>query len=124
MSVREPTPADFYAEGHWLADAGCAACGSHAGLQVHHTVRRQVLRRARVSQYPPDLALVVCEPCHADHTSHARKLPMSALRDENIAHAFDALGAAAYDELHRTYAGTDPRVVAALEREVRRTLTA
>jgi hypothetical protein len=53
--------------------------GFAVGLEAHHGVRRQVLRRLHLDEWAEALATPVCqEPCHRQHTSRKRRI----LREE------------------------------------------
>lgn len=110
--------ASFYAEGKYQGE--CAACHSTGPFEVHHVVERQRCRRTGAPQFSPDDALRLCAKspgtCHERHTSAQRRVPLAALRDENIAFAERWLGAGpAYNFLTRYYAGSDARVDRLLE---------
>lgn len=90
----------------------CAAPGcSSVATDPHHVVYRNKLRRERLPEWDPDNGLPLCRDCHdAHHYAPGKALPLTCLRDENIAFAFAALGAYAYDYLRRRHAGRDPRL--------------
>jgi hypothetical protein len=97
------------------AQPRCAACGSEGPWDPHHAgVDEQDLQRMKLPLWDPANALRVCWPCYAAHHAPTRRIPLSALRDENIRYAFACLGARAYDYLRRRYAGEDPRADVAL----------
>lgn len=62
----------------------CVVCGrtqreayeaTGYGHEAHHGVRRQVLRRRRLPEWDPRLAVCLCaEPCHRQVTSTKRRL--------------------------------------------------
>lgn len=59
------------------------------GMEAHHGVRRQVLRRLGLPEWNPILALPTCaEPCHRQHTSRARRIPRDRLPAEFVAWCF------------------------------------
>lgn len=90
----------------------CARPGcSSAATDPHHVVYRNKLATEGKPQWHPDDGLPLCRGCHAaHHYAPGAGLPLSCLGDENLAFAFRALGAHAYDYLRRRYAGRDPRL--------------
>jgi hypothetical protein len=105
---------EFYEAG--CRQLACAACGSTGAFDIHHVVQRQICRREQIPQHHPDNALRICRDCHHRHSSHQGVLPLSALRDENIAFAVEFLGPGpAYNHFCRYYAGRDTRVDDLLE---------
>lgn len=108
----------FYREAQ--AQLVCAVCHRPLPWQAHHAVQKQRLRREHAPLYSPDIALRVCagaaDRCHERHTNHQRVIPVTALRDENIAFAARWLGPGpAYEYFVAYYEGTDPRLDALLE---------
>lgn len=98
----------------FTADA-CACCGSRDRLIRHHALYRQHVRQAGGDEWAPANALALCTPCHEAHHARRRVLPVSVLRDENIAFAADLLGPlAAHSYFGRYYDGSDARVDALL----------
>jgi len=98
----------------------CAACGHTGPFQAHHVLYKQHLRAEGLPLWDPRNALRVCQEnsparCHQRHHNATGRINLTALTDANITFAFEALGAAAYDYLHRYYDGRDPRVDAKLE---------
>jgi hypothetical protein len=75
----------------------------------HHVVLEQHVIRCGGDRWHPDNALALCRRCHLP-LAHARKLPLTTLRDENLDFAFNLLGSHAYDYMRRRYAGDDPRL--------------
>lgn len=99
----------------FTADA-CACCGGRDRLVRHHATFRQTVRREGGDEWAPANALALCTPCHEGFHARRVPVPLSVLRDENIAFAADLLGPlAAHVYLSRRYAGTDPRVEALLQ---------
>lgn len=103
----------------------CAVC-EHPGkphtYDAHHVVPKSKLKKEGFEEsdrYDTRNCLRVCNEyggnCHQGHTDAMRKIPLSALTDDNIAYAFEILGARAYYLLHRQYAGDDERVETALK---------
>jgi hypothetical protein len=113
-------PASFYAAAQ--VQRVCAVCKKVTrNWEAHHVVQKQRCRVEGAPLHSPDDALRLCarEPgaCHERHTSGIDRVPLSCLRDENIAFAHAALGAGpAYVYLIAQYAGTDPRVDRLLEK--------
>lgn len=108
--------ASFYEEGKYQIVCAVPDCQAPGAFEVHHAVQKQRCRREGAPQHSPDDALRTCLGCHGDHTSHKRRIPMAALRDENIAFAAHWLGAGpAYEYFHSHYSGSDPRIDALLE---------
>lgn len=94
----------------------CAVCGSRGGYDAHHVIEKSHLREWGLPQYVAANCLRLCGDCHRRHTERSKKVPLSALRNENIDYAAVLLGAGkAYNYLSRRYAGTDPRVTDLLE---------
>jgi hypothetical protein len=59
--------------------------GLEAGLQAHHAIRQQVLRKLGLPVWDVRLAVPVCEePCHRQHTSRKRRIKEAELPDEVI----------------------------------------
>lgn len=88
----------------------CRACGCRAA-HTHHVIYRQHIERLKGDRWHPDDALALCVACHGQ--AHAHRLPLSALRTENLAFAVDLLGAYAVDYLRRYYHDDgDPRITA------------
>lgn len=93
--------------------------------QAHHVV--QVTHIKPYSEepqvlYDPRNALRLCNDisgsnCHGNHHNGGdKRVPLSALRDENYDYAVELLGVGpAYDYLRRYYRGEDPRLKALLE---------
>ena len=98
----------------------CAACGKRASFQAHHVLYRQHLRAEGLPQWDVRGALRVCDEiagnCHARHHNRREPIALTKLTDENIAYAFEVLGAGAYDYLRLRYAGDDPRLESHLAR--------
>lgn len=81
----------------------CRVCGSRRNLQGHHTLYRQHLRAERADEWDLRGELTVCERCHVDHHAAVKRIPVSALREENLAYMLDLLGERAIGYLARTY---------------------
>lgn len=97
----------------------CASCGASDRFQAHHVIYRQHLRARGLSEWDPRNALRVCHEvcparCHARHHNATARINLTALTDDNVAYAFEVLGAGAYDYLRRYYDGKDPRLERAL----------
>lgn len=111
-------PASFHAEARY--QGACRQCGRVKGeWEAHHVVDKQTLRAYGAPLFDPRNALRACARfpgcCHGGTVHH--KIGLAALTDDNIAFAFEWLGAYAYDYLRRHYPGHDERVEAKL-REV------
>lgn len=109
-------PESFWYEAR--AQMCCAECGSTGEFDAHHAVERQELRRRGLPEWDTRCALRLCPltgGCHGGQTSKLHKIQLTNLTDDNVAYAFEALGAAAYYYLRRHYAGYDPRVEALAE---------
>jgi hypothetical protein len=84
----------------------CAGCrqfpwgGSH---RAHHVIYRQHIPVDK--EWDPRNAMPVCDPCHERHHNASRRLPLSALSEENLAFAEEVLGEAAPYYLERRYEG-------------------
>lgn len=108
-------PAQFFREAA-QAQRVCAVTGSTGKWDAHHVVEAAWLRRnAPDSVFDQRNALRLLKRVHERHTNAYQRVPLVALRAENIAFAFDVMGPAAYDYLKRHYSGEDPRIEAALE---------
>lgn len=111
---------------------GCiCGCGRKRGLQLHHVIYRQELRR-HVPRAPDGLPNIVSEiallgdrrnlipvgpKCHAAHHNRQRPFHLRWLPSETFEFAAETLGAdRAYEYLRRRYAGDDPRLDALLTR--------
>lgn len=104
--------ASFHAEARY--QLCCAACGSTGPWEAHHVLSQQHCRRASAPRHSPDNALRLCAKtsaaCHERHTNHQQRLPISCLRDANLAFLCRWLGpGGAYEYLGRYYSGTDAR---------------
>lgn len=54
--------------------------GYALGLQAHHGIRQQVLRRLGLPLWDERLAVPVCEePCHRRHSQRRERIPRAAL---------------------------------------------
>lgn len=92
-------------------------------LANHHVTYEQEVRRRHGDAQDPRNALTLCAYCHANHHSGARRVPLSALRDENYTFARDLMGTAAYDYLQARYWGADRRLEALLDTQLDTQLT-
>lgn len=109
MSVSNPE--SFWLEARW--QKCCAECDATGEFDAHHVIERQWLRRQGLPEWDTRNALRLCPltgGCHGGQTSKLHKIQLTNLLDENIAYAFEVMGAAAYFYLRRHYAGEDPRV--------------
>lgn len=96
----------------------CAGCGLRA-VHNHHVVYRQHLRQHGGDVLDGANFLPMCLSCHAAHHNASWRIPVSCLRDENLAYASELLGLAAFDYFVRRYADDgDPRLDELLEEEV------
>jgi hypothetical protein len=65
----------------------CASCGSRHGIEGHHVIRVQVLRREALARgfdferarWDPRNRLPLCSHCHAAHHGASRRLSLSLL---------------------------------------------
>lgn len=78
-------------------------------------IEKQELRRRGLPQYDIRNALRLCPPnvgegCHGGQTTALRRVPASALTDDNVAYAFEKLGPFAFYYITRRYAGGDERL--------------
>lgn len=97
----------------------CAVCGTGKSWDAHHVVAKSKLKRDGHFIWDTRNALRLCDEyapknCHGKHTGGEKKVPLSALTDDNISYAFEVLGPHAVDYLRRGYAGEDPRLGRAL----------
>ena len=93
----------------------CAVAGHRGPWDAHHVVEAKWLKvNAPTLLWDPRNALRLSKRVHERHTNWVRRVPLKALRDENIAFAFSVMGAGAYDYLRRHYAGPDERIELAL----------
>ena len=102
----------FQSGQHECQHPGCL--GQVVVLNQHHVVYEQHVQNAGGDRWHPDNALALCVSCHMSHHQRGRPLPLSALRDENYAFAYELMGPAAYDYLRRYYDGDDERLDALL----------
>lgn len=110
-------PASFRAEARY--QRVCAGCGKGGEHQAHHVVDQQELRRRGLPEWDTRNALRLCPlyvpgSCHTGQTNALRRVKLADLTDDNVEHAFEMLGAYAYDYLHRHYDGDDDRIDRAL----------
>lgn len=86
----------------------CARCGARRGLEQHHVVYAQHVRRAGGDAFDPANSLTLCRACHANHHAGAHRLAHECLSEANLAFAEKLLGAERMrDYLARRY--TDAR---------------
>jgi hypothetical protein len=87
----------------------CAACGFFGvpACQAHHVIYRQHLPVDKA--WDPRNAMPVCDPCHERHHNASKRIPLSALSEENLAFAEEVLGEAASYYLERRYANEGKR---------------
>lgn len=78
---------------------------SRRGLQQHHIVYRQQVRRSGGDEWDPRNAITLCTPCHAMHHQRRGAFPLVLLPDEAIEFAFELLGPGAGIYLPRRYSG-------------------
>jgi hypothetical protein len=93
--------------------------------QAHHVVQVKHIKEYTEEPhilYDPRNALRLCNDlsgsnCHGNHHGGGdKRVPLSALRDENFEYAAELLGAGvAYEYLRRGYRGEDPRLQALLD---------
>lgn len=100
--------------------AVCAVCQKPGPYQAHHVLYEQVLDRLGLkgkALYDTRNALRICVEgvtnCHSRHHWKLRAIKTVELTNDNIAYAFEKLGAYAADWLRRYYDDTepDPRIV-------------
>lgn len=111
-------PEAFRAEAAW--QPCCAACGRvKGGWHAHHVVDKRILQdRCGLSGdelYDTRNALRLCQEvgsaevrCHFQHENYARLVRTRELTDDNIAYAFEVLGAYAFDYLRSEYDDSEP----------------
>jgi hypothetical protein len=102
--------ASFRAEAAFQRCCQNPACKKpSAAWHPHHVIYEQELRGRGLPLYDTRNALRLCIRCHGDHHG-IRPVPLTCLRDCNIAYAFKVLGGSASYYLKRHYAGEDPRI--------------
>jgi hypothetical protein len=87
-------------------DKVCRGCGHFwepYRSRAHHVIYRQHIPVDK--EWDPRNAMPVCDPCHERHHNASRRLPLSALSEENLAFAEEVLGEAAPYYLERRYEG-------------------
>lgn len=89
-----------------LAGAGplCLVCGRLRPLRfvdAHHVVYEQHLTAEQ--RWDRRNALSVCRKCHDGHHAASRRIPLSALTEDNWAFAREVFGEAAEDYLRARY---------------------
>jgi hypothetical protein len=121
MSASVQDPRSFWLEAR--SQVVCAYCGKPRSFHAHHAVDRCTLRIygvTGVAEFDTRNALRLCDDlmdgiegrCHLQFENRRIAISTSMLKDCNIEYAFEIMGAAAYDYLHREYANADldPRV--------------
>lgn len=83
--------------------------------EAHHVVEARWLKMHHLPVWDPRNALRLRPDVHRKHTNRVEIIEMRFLLDCNIEYAFEIMGAAADDYLHRLYRGTDDRVQRASE---------
>jgi hypothetical protein len=117
-------PESFRAEARW--QRVCVECGAGGPFHAHHVVDKAVLRnRAGLkgnALYDTRNAMRLCgglvgARCHLQFENRRLRIATGKLSDDNIAYAFEVLGAYAYDYLRQEYDDSeeDPRIKLALE---------
>jgi hypothetical protein len=103
---------------------GCAVSGDARDFangaknwEAHHVVEARELKKRNLHHLLWDErnALRLRPDIHRRHTNRMEPVPMTALKDDNIAFAFEVMGASAKEYLERLYTGTDERVQRAFE---------
>jgi hypothetical protein len=112
-------------------------CGKQTGLQLHHVVYQQELRRVVREEHkaaglagPPDIIremtlrgdvrnmVPVGRRCHAAHHNRSKPYELRRLPDSAFEFAAELMGTGrAYEYLRRRYAGDDARLDALLSNE-------
>jgi hypothetical protein len=101
-------------------------CGKRHGLQLHHVVTQQKIRREARGEPGRDLILCadrrnlvpVGRACHAKHHSRQEPYELRRLPDSVFEFARELLGAGpAYEYLRRSYAGEDARLDALIKED-------
>jgi hypothetical protein len=88
----------------------CAAGCGRRGVQQHHAVYEQEIRRRGGRLRDPRVLVPLCVRCHERHHSRVAPLPLWRLPDGVFEFAVELLGAGgAHEYLARRYAGGDPR---------------
>lgn len=104
---------DREAERRWYTASGdrCAhpTCRTPVrGLQLHHIVYRQHVRKEGGDEWDPRNGLTLCVACHVSHHKYGRVFPLILLPEVALEFAFDLLGPAAGNYLPRRYSGPAP----------------
>lgn len=85
--------------------------GTVRGLDLHHVVYAQHVRKAAGDCWDPRNSLTLCRHCHSSHHRRGSQVvPITVLRDETLAFAWELLGTAAESYLKRYYGGDDSRL--------------
>jgi 5-methylcytosine-specific restriction endonuclease McrA len=82
----------------------CVRCGRLDFMfpaKAHHVIYRQHLPVDK--EWDPRNAMPVCNPCHERHHNASRRIPLTALSEENLEFASEVLGEAAEYYLARRY---------------------
>jgi hypothetical protein len=104
-------PRAFWEEARY--QRACAQCDSTGRFEAHHIIEKQWLKRHGFEwrdRYDTRAALRLCLLCHHGQTSKLKKVELKNLTLDNLEYAFEVMGAAAADYLHRHYEGPDRRV--------------
>lgn len=91
---------------------GVRPWGKVPRLRMHHVVYEQEVRRRGGDVLDARNALALCDRCHEEHHSGApaaRRIPLAALRPENLKFARRLLGDYAGDYLAAHYSAADNR---------------
>jgi|SRR3954454_19546727 hypothetical protein len=87
----------------------CRACLTRRAVHSHHVVYEQELDDRGLPKYDRRNCMALCMDCHFNHHNGPmdRKINIASLSEENLAYAFEVLGAYAYDYLRRHYGHHD-----------------
>lgn len=103
-----------------MSSRRCVCGCGRRGVQKHHVVYVQELRRAgpdrfEVLRVDPRNLVPVAPGCHAAHHARSVAFPVRVLPDSVFEFAAELLGGpAAFEYLSRRYRGGDPRLEALL----------
>lgn len=121
MAISSKESEQLAIEGFWLEaryQRCCAVTGSTKEFEAHHVVEKRWLKANGFPLWDRRNALRLHPDVHGAHTSRMKKIPMSALREENIDYAFEIMGDRAMNYLPENYEGSHPHFEAlASERE-------
>jgi hypothetical protein len=84
-------------------------CTKRAAPHDHHVVYEQTVEKWGGDIWDKRNALALCFGKH-EGQHKGKKLPITCLHDRNLDFAYELMGAAATDYLHRHYTGDDPRL--------------